>query len=104
MSFLVKKFGLLICIAIVAWTFSACKKAPLACFTIDKPTAAAQTPIVFDASCSKNAKTFTWLDFGTIVTGDRTSPKITMVYYTPGTYTIKLQVMNGGKEDIISHD
>ena len=82
--------------------FAGCKKAPTACFTTDKTTAAINTPIKCDASCSKNAKLYVWLGHGTKVGITGNSSIVTYSYNLAGTYIIRLEVTNGGKESVMS--
>lgn len=82
--------------------FSGCKKPPTACFTVDKTSAAANTPIVCDGRCSKNAKIFNWLGTGIKIPGNELNSIDTIIYNVPGTYAIKLEVINTGKSDVTS--
>ena len=88
---------------IMASVFTACKKNPTACFVIDKADVAVGSPINCDASCSKHAKEYIWLGTGDKVPNNESASKETFKFDAPGTYFIKLQVTNGGKDDIISH-
>lgn len=82
--------------------FAGCKKPPTACFTVDKSSAAVNTPIVCDGRCSKNAKIFNWLGTGIKIPGNELNSVDTIYFNLPGTYTIKLEVINTGKTDITS--
>lgn len=83
--------------------FGACQKPPTSCFVTDKTIATVNSPIECDASCSQNAKKYYWLCKGTKTFNDDASPKETFTFNIPGTYTIKLQAINRGKDDMISH-
>ena len=84
--------------------FTACKKEPVACFTTDKSTAAVNTPIQCDASCSQNVQTYRWLGTSTYILGNGKSVTETYTFTTPGKYLIKLEVTNGSKGTIVAHE
>lgn len=72
--------------------FNNCSKPSKACFNFSpNENIRAQTPILFDASCSKNASYFTW-DFGDGTTENSTlgTNTITHSYSVTGTYKITL--------------
>ncbi len=88
----------------IALTAIACKKQPKACFTADKETAAVNSVITFDASCSENADGYMWLggsepDSTYSIMGDASSKTHQVKYLYPGTYKVELQVTNGKKSD-----
>ncbi len=75
--------------------FTSCKRTPSPCFSADKGgVAKVNEEVQFDASCSKNASTYTW-DFGdgTSITGNPAKHK----YPNQGTYIVKLTEKNGNK-------
>lgn len=89
----------------IAFAFTSCKKEPTACFATDKSTAAVNSPIVCDASCSKEAGKYMWFAVtGGSLSGNASSSTETYTFSSPGTYTIKLEVTNGKKSNIITHD
>lgn len=88
-------FAALIAIAagvVVADTLSnqaASQLPPVAKFTASASSGNSPLSVTFDASSSTNAKAYAW-DFGD---GDTAStPKVTYIYQTPGTYTVTLTV------------
>lgn len=82
--------------------FAGCKKPPTACFTVNQSSVAVNSKIVCDGRCSKNAKIFNWLGTGIKIPGNELNSIDTIIYNMPGTYTIKLEVINSGKTDITS--
>ena len=81
--------------SISLFLFTSCKKTPTPCFLVDKGSVAkVNEEVQFDASCSKNASTYTW-DFGdgTSTSGNPVKHK----YPTQGTYIVKLTENNGNK-------
>lgn len=89
-------------VLVIMVLFSGCKKPPTACFTVDKTSAAINTPIVCDGRCSKDAKIYNWLGTGIKIPGNELNSVDTIYFNMPGTYAIKLEVINSGKTDITS--
>ena len=82
-------------LSLALFLFTACKKTPSPCVSVDKGSAAkVNEEVQFDASCSKNVSTYTW-DFGdgTSMSGNPVKHK----YSTQGTYLVKLTEKNGNK-------
>lgn len=90
-------------VLVIMALFSGCKKPPISCFTVDKTSAAINTPIVCDGRCSKDAKIYNWLGTGIKIPGNELNSVDTIIFNLAGTYTIKLEVINSGKTDITSH-
>lgn len=89
-------------VLIFIFVLTGCKKTPVACFSVDKTSAAINTPIVCDGRCSQHAKIFNWLGTGIKIPGNELNSVDTIYYNIPGIYTIKLEVINSGKTDITS--
>lgn len=94
-----KKIKILFYIFISTSIFYSCKKAPVACFTIDKPNASVYDTITCNASCSKDVDLFKWLIAGSAASSTSNTSTNKIKYSYPGTYLIKLEVRNGGKYD-----
>ena len=85
----------IILILSVTLLFASCSKTPEACFTVDKlKTAKVNEEVQFNASCSKDADTYSW-DFGdgNVGSGSTTKHK----YPNAGDYTVKLTASNKKK-------
>jgi hypothetical protein len=88
---------------IIISIFTSCKKAPVACFGVDNTSVPLDSAIHCDASCSINAKKYIWLGSGDKVSGNEDGSLEIFRFNTRGSHSIKLQVTNGNKEDVISH-
>ncbi len=82
---------ILIPVAAVALIFASCMKTPMACVDSPSKTATVGQQVSFDASCSMDAKHYTW-DFGDGSTGE--GETVTHAYNTKGTYTAKVKAMS----------
>jgi PKD repeat protein len=86
-------------ISILALTFGACSKTPLACIRVVSPNLATDSINVGETvsltSCSENAKEFRW-DYGNSKMGSFYNTAST-TYDSAGVYTISLLVINGNK-------
>jgi PKD repeat protein len=87
-------------IILVSIAFASCRK-PKACFILNENKASAKVneEVKFDASCSTNAKSYTW-DFGNGAAEVGVSVKTK--YTTPGTYNVTLTAKLNSKTSIIS--
>ena len=84
----------------VAILITSCTKTPEACFTVDKgKTAKVNEEIQYDASCSKDADSYSW-DFGDGTTGNGSPAK--HKYPNTGNYTIVLTAHHSSKSATIS--
>ncbi len=98
-----KVFKFLFLVVIFAMTITGCSVEPEACLTVDKATALVDEPINCDASCSVNGETYHWMaidgDVDYTLTSDTSndyaSPTATYTFHEPGTFTIKVDVLNG---------
>lgn len=100
-----KKIKLLLVAGMFGLAFTSCSKDPVACFTLDKTTAAVNTPIVADASCSVDAEKYMWMESGdgSLSEFENSTPEIAIFTYSePGNYTIRLKVKSGRNETEIS--
>ena len=89
------KFKKLITIFGAAILMSSCTKTPEACFSVDKgKTAKVNEEIQYDASCSKDADTYSW-DFGDGTTASGSPAK--HKYPNTGTYTVVLTAHHSSK-------
>ena len=73
------------------------KKAPSACFVIDKGSNSTKTneEIQFNANCSTDADSYSW-SYGDGTSGEGATVK--HKYSTAGTYVVKLTAKNSSKE------
>ena len=84
----------------VAILIASCTKTPEACFTVDKgKTAKVNEEINYDASCSKDADSYSW-DFGDGTTGSGSPAK--HKYPNVGNYNIVLTAHHSSKSATIS--
>jgi hypothetical protein len=88
---------------IIISTFASCKKAPVACFGVDKLSVPLDSAIHCDGSCSVNAKQYNWLGTGNKTTVNEDGSKAIYRFNIRGSHSISLQVTNGNKIDMISH-
>lgn len=76
----------------IATVFTACSKAPNACFTFYPTNIKVGDVVTFNAECSKNASYFEW-SFGDGSADTNTVNKsITYKYMASGIYVVKLNV------------
>lgn len=99
-----KKNKLLLTAGMFGLALTSCSKDPVACFTLDKTTAAVNTPIVADASCSVDAGKYMWMESEGSTFEGTTRPEVAIYTYSePGNYTIRLKVKsesNGNETEI----
>ncbi len=81
-----KKFTLILLIAIGLVSFHSCKKDPLSCASADKTSALIDESITY-SSCSENSERISW-DFGDGNTEEGNS--VTHAYAKAGTYLVKM--------------
>jgi len=81
--------------------FSACNKKPEPCFMLDKNLNSlfVNDNIMFSASCSIDAKEFSW-NFGD--DSDTTGEVVFHTYITPGTYDVVLTATSTGRSENIT--
>jgi PKD repeat protein len=86
-------------VVLTAVSFASCTKKPSACFTLNenKGSAKVNEEVKFDATCSTNAKSYTW-DFGNTTSDAGVSVKTK--YSIPGAYNVTLTTKNGSKSDV----
>jgi PKD repeat protein len=81
----------------------ACVNPPVACFTNDKnDTVRANFQVEF-FSCSTDTETHHW-DFGDSTNADNAGTAIKHTYKKAGDYTVTLEVRNGSKTDVVTHN
>ena len=88
--------------SLVLILFTSCKKTPTPCFSVDKGNAAkVNEEVQFDASCSKNAATYTWnFGDGTSASGNPVKHK----YSNQGVYNVVLTEKNGKKTALLTQN
>ena len=88
-------------LATAALLLASCsKKAPVACFTVDKNSLTkANEEIQFNPNCSTDADSYSWA-YGDGTTGMGSPVK--HKYPNPGTYTVTLTAKNSSKESTTS--
>jgi PKD repeat protein len=87
-------------IILASLALTSCRK-PKACFILieNKASAKINEEVKFDASCSTNAKAYTW-DFGNGTT--EVGVNVKTKYTTPGTYNVMLTAKFNSKTNITS--
>lgn len=75
----------------IAMLFGACQKAPMACFTASKTTAAVNETITFNSDCSMDAHHYEW-DFGDGSMSSEANPS--HAYSNAGSYTVMMTGMS----------
>jgi PKD repeat protein len=92
------KTTILSTIILVSVAFASCRK-PKACFILNENKASAKVneEVKFDASCSTNAKSYTW-DFGN--GSNDVGVSVKTKYTTPGTYNVVLTAKLNSKTNI----
>lgn len=98
-----RTIALLATIALSISSLQSCVNAPTACFTNDKnDTVRANFQIEF-FSCSTDTETHHW-DFGDSTNANNAGTAIKHTYKKAGEYTVKLEVRNGSKTDMVTHN
>jgi len=86
------------------FVFSACAKSPVACFNLPhtNPFKVGED-LQFDASCSSNARYYSWYFMDGTFTQLSGNPVVNHTYSTPGTYNLKLKAegKNSNENDVI---